>query len=128
MIDSRVIRALYPHPIPSRCLRLTDRGYCVGGALQCYVEGFEVPRGGAFPSPQTLSRVLSRANPRLSRFEARRLAGRITSANDTGDFDQAWDCLDEALTRHSEEILDLPGSLLRSAPTAPLPRVPTAEG
>lgn len=113
MFHARVIRALYPHPIPARCLRMTERGYCVGGALQCYVDGFEVPRGGAFPSPQTLSRVLVRANPRLNRFEARHLAGQITSANDTGELDKAWECLDEALDRHSEEALghptDLPG-------------------
>lgn len=118
MVDARVIRALYPHPIPARCLRMTDRGYCVGGALQCYVEGFEVPWGGAFPSPQTLSRVLARANPRLNRFEARRLAGQITSANDTGDYDKAWDRLDEALARHSEVALVPPAGLPPAPATA----------
>lgn len=105
MFDARVIRALYPHPIPARCLRMTERGYCVGGALQCYVEGREVPSGGAFPSPHTLSAVLRRANPRLNRFEARSLAGQITSANDTGDFAKAWERVEEALIRHTEVAL-----------------------
>ena len=26
MFHARVIRALYPHPIPARCLRLAERG------------------------------------------------------------------------------------------------------
>ena len=123
MFHARVIRALYPHPIPARCLRMVERGYCVGGALQCYVEDLEVPPGGAFPSPQTLSRVLVRANPRLNRFEARTLAGRITSANDTADFDKAWDWLDEALARRSEEALSHPAALLppASAGAHPIP-------
>ena len=105
MYDARLIRALYPHPIPARCLRMTERGYCVGGALQCYVDGHEVPSGGAFPSPHTLSAVLRRANPRLNRFEARSLAGQITSANDTGQVGHAWERLEEALTRHGEMTL-----------------------
>lgn len=100
MYEVRAIRALYPHPIPARCLRITERGYCVGGAIQCYVEGHEVPQGGAFPSPHTLSAVLRRANPRLGRFEARSLAGQITSANDTGHFERAWARAEEALTCH----------------------------
>lgn len=100
MYEVRAIRALYPHPIPARCLRITERGYCVGGAIQCYVEGHEVPQGGAFPSPHTLSAVLHRANPRLDRFEARNLAGQITSANDTGHFDRAWERAETALTYH----------------------------
>lgn len=116
MFDTRVIRALYPHPIPARCLHLADRGYCVGGALQCYVEGREVPQGGAFPSPHTLSGVLHRANPRLNRFEARSLAGRITAANDSGDFAQAWGYLEEALGRHGEETLHRLASRAAAAP------------
>jgi hypothetical protein len=127
MFDARVIRALYPHPIPARCLRMTDRGYCVGGALQCYVEGREVPRGGAFPSPHTLSAVLRRANPRLNRFEARSLAGQITSANDTGDFDKAWERLEEALARHGEEALDRLTPLPEPVDAQPRPATPTAE-
>jgi hypothetical protein len=120
MFDARVIRALYPHPIPARCLRMTERGYCVGGALQCYVEGREVPHGGAFPSPHTLSGVLRRANPRLNRFEARSLAGQITSANDTGQFDKAWERMEEALARHSEEAFDR----LARAAAPPVPAAP----
>lgn len=104
MYDIRVIRSLYPHPIPARCLRMTERGYCVGGAVMCYLEGVEVPQGGAFPSPHTLASVLRRANPRLNRFEARTLAGQITSANDTGDFAKAWERAAEALTRHLEGL------------------------
>lgn len=128
MFDARVIRALYPHPITARGLRLTERGYCVGGALQCYVDGFEVPRGGTFPSPHTLSQVLSRANPRLNRFEARCLAGRITSANDTGDFEKAWDWLDEALARHGEEALGGLVGLAKPVSRPPLSPAETLEG
>lgn len=113
MYEVRVIRALYPHPIPARCLRITERGYCVGGAVQCYVEAREVPQGGAFPSPHTLSEVLRRANPRLDRFEARRLAGQITSANDTGHFERAWEQAEEALTCH------WPGPTTRPEATSP---------
>ncbi len=102
MYDIRVIRSLYPNPIPARCLRMSERGYCVGGAVMCYLEGMEVPRGGAFPSPHTLAAVLRQANPRLNRFEARTLASQITSANDTGDFAKAWARAEEALNRHRE--------------------------
>ncbi|HKJ86908.1 MAG TPA: hypothetical protein VKA48_00105 [Gammaproteobacteria bacterium] len=108
MYDIRAIRSMYPHPMPARCLHLTERGYCVGGAIQCYVDRKEVPFGGAFPSPHTLSAVLRRANPRLNRFEARTLAGQITSANDTGEFERAWERAREALTLHYE--MDLPES------------------
>ena len=100
--DVRAIRAMYPHPVPARCLRFTERAYCVGGALQCFVEQMEVPRGGAFPSPHSLSAVLRKANPHLNRFEARALAGQITSANDTGDFQRAWERLEESLNRHQD--------------------------
>ncbi|HKJ70321.1 MAG TPA: hypothetical protein VKA55_01015 [Gammaproteobacteria bacterium] len=124
MFEARLIRALYPHPIPARCLRMTERGYCVGGALQCYVEGREVPSGGAFPSPHTLSGVLCRANPRLNRFEARSLAGRITSANDTGDFDRAWDHLEEALSRHEEPALERLPETVAGPPEPEVRRIP----
>lgn len=97
-----IVRALYPNPIPARCLHLTERGYCVGGAVQCYLDSKEIPWGGAFPSPHTLSAVLRRANPRLNRFEARTLAVQITSANDTGEFERAWEKAEEALTLHQD--------------------------
>jgi len=115
--DVRAIRAMYPHPVPARCLRFTERAYCVGGALQCFVEQTEVPQGGAFPSPHSLSAVLRKANTRLNRFEARALAGQITSANDTGDFQRAWERLGEALTRHQDlslaDQLNVPGKELQ---------------
>ncbi|MFA9460185.1 hypothetical protein [Thiohalorhabdus methylotrophus] len=116
MYDVRAIRSMYPHPMPARCLHLTERGYCVGGAIQCYVDRKEVPFGGAFPSPHTLSAVLRRANPRLNRFEARTLAGQITSANDTGEFDRAWDRAKEALSLHYE--VELPESVSPAQPAS----------
>ena len=108
MQDIRIIRALYPHPMPARCLHLTERGYCVGGAIQCFLDRKEVPFGGAFPSVETLSAVLRRANPYLHRREAKILARKITSANDDGEFDQAWELAEVGITRHQPKLLPAP--------------------
>ena len=101
MITVKQLKEKYPNPIPARCLHITEKGYCVGGTLQCELDNKEVPFGGAFPSPHTLASVLYRANPHLNRFEARTLAGKITSANDTGEFERAWGYLERALTYYS---------------------------
>ncbi len=84
------IRAKYPKPIMagmSPDLPRVDR-YCVAGAACRFVAGDDYTLGSYFPLPHTASEILG-----VSRLDILE----IESANDSGEFNRAWQLLDEAL-------------------------------
>jgi hypothetical protein len=120
MITVDDIRQAYPNPEQLSSAAVSGAGYCVGGALCLYLERQGVltyrpdvlagddpaakderDRDLRFPQDRLLAAALQRANPRLSEASALVGAGRITSANDRGQFDLAWERLREALTADS---------------------------
>lgn len=84
------VRAKYPNPLPDTepALRPTDwplDAYCVGGAACRYATGKTSQR---FPCRSEIAETLG---IQLAEAEA------ITTANDEGDFDLAFELLDKAL-------------------------------
>lgn len=94
-----LLRRQYPDPrISGFAGNAQTRCYCVGGTL-CLSQGH--PEG--FPSPWTLAEALQTENPSLGDYQALTLAAKITSANDTGDFNGAWRWMEHALTVEQEK-------------------------
>jgi hypothetical protein len=97
------IQADYPTP----CTTADDDGvswqYCVGGAL-CLAHGFLTDSAGNrmhFPEETELAAVFERLNPALDGISAYHFAQQLIIANDTGDFERAWDIAETALTLQS---------------------------
>lgn len=84
------VRATYPRP----CRDTSMQGYCVGGALEKFIDAVA---GAAFPTQGVLIKLLMRANPALSELWAFFYAGNIIRSNDSGDYGEAWDQLKAAL-------------------------------
>jgi len=105
MITAAAIRAKFPDPVKSSQSGPTS--YCVGGSL-CLFQSrrFAALENPRFPDISTLSSVLCLYNPCLDRDHAYTLAERISGHNDGGEFDAAWQALDEALTYTDGSIED----------------------
>lgn len=84
-------RAKYPNPISLKDSKDTNNEYCVGGAI-CQTLG----RNVRFPASYSLDHALSQANPNLGAMGLG-FACSIIRANDTRNFDKAWELADEAL-------------------------------
>lgn len=87
-IDVDEVRQLYPNPQSVRSHH-DATGYCVLGAACCYVGR----KYCSFPRPSIAARVLG-----ITTKQAQRIARR----NDQGDFDGAWEWLQEATGREEE--------------------------
>lgn len=93
------IRSANPDPIPCPKDSTTDiEGlYCVGGAICLYtMQGTQ--HAINFPTPDTLSRVLTYNNAALDPLTARKFATVITTLNDADHADVAWMAAELALT------------------------------
>jgi hypothetical protein len=85
-----------------RSIEGSDDDYCVLGALNLFLDSNNNCSCHRFPSVAiTLidGLPLSEANPKLTRDERCQYVTDIILANDEGDFDKAWQILDEALKK-----------------------------
>jgi len=107
-MDITEIRRRYPHPKSVHAAGVqTDIDYCVGGALcQAHAElwdGGHYSFAPHFPSSWALRGMLLKINPTLPPEEATAYADAITSANDLGRFEEAWQRAGQALTPQRKE-------------------------
>ena len=93
------IRERYPNPTESSNWRPGDERYCVGGAFMFWLGDDE---WHGFPGPDWLASGLMKANPRLP--DAKSWAWAIIAPNDHGDFERAWQVLENALAWGREEV------------------------
>lgn len=93
MITVEELRTKYTRIAKSTYRRSDGPMCCVGGALCREMGSLQ-----SFPTEQYLVTHLRKVNANLSVVQATNYAARIIWHNDDGDFDNAWDALDEALT------------------------------
>ncbi len=97
MIDVQEIRSSYPRPTVVKPRNRDDgKGYCVGGGIVQFVKNTKNPtRFDRFPRDKDLCDALCVIG--LQRGVAFRLARKIITANDEGDFSGAWRLARQAL-------------------------------
>jgi len=86
------IKEKFPNPI-SAGARYKDGDYCVGGAFLRYHQ-----LNGGFPTGEQIASGLTKVNPDLPPVRAWQYAQEIITQNDRGDFCEAWQVLERALT------------------------------
>lgn len=99
MITVEQIKQQYPYPVRFADSELTDRAYCIGGAI-CHVTGTHVN----FPRINQLAIALIDLNPHLDWYDAPGYASLIITENDAGMFESAWETVNVALTCTSDVL------------------------
>ena len=99
-LDINEIKTRFPNPQRCQDDGLPNPvGYCVGGAFLMYLTGVqESPDGNTrYPIEEHLVPALQNANPTLSEERAEILVVELLTENDNGNFDRAWEILEELL-------------------------------
>jgi hypothetical protein len=156
MVNVQQLKRRYPSPVKGNV-----RGsgtYCVGGAFvletlrsglfgengyEQYI-GLRTYEGGCFPPAEAIARALVIVQPALDHDRADIIARYIVAANDSGEFDRAWEYLDDGLrgevpeaivvTRSYQQLLkalqQMPGPTFTwlTAPEAVEPSEPQPKG
>ena len=92
------LKEAYPNPMEAMGVaRKTADSYCVGGAF-CKGQGIH----DRFPNISDLARYLREYDTSLPVSTSRKYATDITTLNDDGNFDGAWDALEQAITYEAE--------------------------
>lgn len=108
------IKENFPNPTacPTNAAPLPSDAYCVGGSFVLTFKGMDKPVGHErFPDEFTVADVLAEVNPYLRSDKdgevatetAISFAVAIMEANDCGDFGEAYDLLDKALSYREDE-------------------------
>lgn len=94
------IRDEYPHPSRKADDSGANDRYCVGGAV-CMAHGLwqdDAATETNFPNEDTLCTALQDLNRGIDSTTAYNLAVEIIDANDSGEFDRAWELAEYALS------------------------------
>jgi len=95
------VKEKYHSPIPFRDRFLYGMRactYCVGGALMKYLRDINlISSSENFPLPTSLIMALSSIRPLKYSYTYNELTYALIMANDTGDFDKAWEYVDKIL-------------------------------
>lgn len=94
------IRDAYPNPRAFKNADTTGKCYCVGGAFAAYVYNIDLNEANEatrFPTESIIRLAAHKANPSLHGNLCEALVCDLVTANDEGNFERAWQCVQELL-------------------------------